>query len=802
MPEIEEEVIIEHKRPRLFTTEEVDRMVQEKLNKDKPRKKWFVLPKLPAREKRAISPGEMFSYLITPSYVEIRPDYGRINETYHRIVQAVGYPRKVEDGWLQSFLNKNENYDISIHIHPSAINETLTFLHNQIIKQTTDLVVSTSKGTPNPSLEIKLADTKKLYDALYKGEEKLFRLSLYIDSKEATLEKLNLLTEKCKSNLNALLIIPKTTNYRMYEGLRSCLPLSADELAVQQDFPTNSLAATFPFISSSASDKKGILFAHEEETLNPIFINFSKMMNKHFFILGMSGSGKSYTAKYLMLQILFTRASKVFTLDPNAEYRQLCNRFGGENIELSRTSKSMINVFDLAGQDFGSKMLTLVSVFDIIIGGVSESQKGVLNRILPRLYEQKGIFKGDPKSWKKEPPTFSDLFAVLEMELKALEKRDKKRLSPDTRSIQVLLNRVTMYCRNGFFGFMDRQTEINLKNKFLNFDLSQLPPATKPLMMFVVLDFIKREIEKDKNAKVLLIDEGWSLLRSKEAEGYLVNFIKTSRKFGASIGFITQEIEDLLSREGGKSILNQASVKILMKQSTSNIDLLSGGLKLNRNEKDFLIKCSRGHGLLISEDGRHKFFAQPSPKIHDMLTTDPEEVKKIKTMKKEEPQKKKKTKIFDIYEGFYLKSSLTDDQRKMLENEEYTEIETNPYGAGKGFPYYVKPRFNESPDHFFFCKILEMEIRKYTDNVLLYTTVKPDVVVVLKNNKKICFEVETGVMDKHHRKETIEKYDKIKQDYNDYYILVTKRDLKKDFEKYGKVIIRSEIKSKIKQLLV
>jgi len=796
MVEKEEETIIEHRKPQLLTPEEVEHLVEQKLNREKPRKSWNPSP---PKKPRVIQPDEMFSYLITPSYLEIKPSYARINETFHRVIQAVGYPRRVEDGWLQAFLNKNDNYDISIHVQPSQIEETLTFLHNQIVKQTTDLISSTAKGTPNPSLEIKLADTKRIYDALYKGEEKLFRLSLYIDNKESTLEKLDLLTEKCKSNLNALLIIPKTTNFRMYEGLRSCLPLGIDELAAQQDFPTNSLAATFPFISSSSSDKKGILFAHEEETSNPLFINFSSMSNKHFFILGISGSGKSYTAKYLMLQILFAEASQVFILDPNAEYKQICEKFGGENIELSRTSKSMINVFDLTGTDFGSKMLTLISVFDIIVGGLSESQKGVLNRVLPMVYEQKGIFKGEPETWSKKPPTFSNLYGVLEMELKECEKKDKKHYSPDTKSIQVLINRVGMYCRDSFFGFMDRATEIDLKNKFLNFDLSKLPSAVKPLTMFVVLDFIKRELEKNTSSKVLLIDEGWAMLRSKEAEDYLLNFIKTSRKFGASIGFITQEIEDLLSSDGGRSILNQASVKVLMKQNTSNIDLISKVLKLNQNERDFLIKCDKGHGLLIMEDGRYKFFARPSPKIHEMITTDPEEVITLKKKAVKEVKEEKKEPVFNIYEGFFLKSKLTADQCKILENEEYVEIGTNPFGPGKGQIYYVKPRFNESPIHSFFCKILEQEIRNYTEHVFLYTTVKPDVVVV-KGDKKICFEVETGSMDETNQKATKLKYEKIAQEYDDCYILVTNRDVKKDFEKYGKVIIRSQIKEKVKEL--
>ena len=97
---------------------------------------------------------DLFRFMLTPSF-DIKPDHARVNETCHRIVKVTGYPRKVEDGWLRSFLGKNEGYDISLHIHPSTITQTLVLLHNQIIRQTADLIMSTAKGTPNPALEIK-----------------------------------------------------------------------------------------------------------------------------------------------------------------------------------------------------------------------------------------------------------------------------------------------------------------------------------------------------------------------------------------------------------------------------------------------------------------------------------------------------------------------------------------------------------------------------------------------------------------------------------------------------------------------
>ena len=560
---------------------------------------------------------------ITPSF-DMKKEYAIVNGEYHRILRIGGYPRQVENGWLQDFLSKNDGYDISLHIQPSTISQMLIHLHNQIIQQTSDLLLSTSKGTPNPMLEIKKADTMRVYDSLYKGEEKLFSVSLYIDSKAGSEGELRLLTEKAKSSLNAQMMIPKLAVWRMADGIKAMLPVGNDALSAQREFLTNPLAATFPFISPATSDKGGVFFGHEIATDSPLFLDFDRMSNKHFFVLGISGSGKSYTSKYLIMQQLFREETAVYILDPNGEYAPLCNSLGGQVVELSRDSKSTINVFDLAGKDYADKMLSLIATFDIIVGGLTESQKGVLSKVLSRAYAKKGILHSKPETWGKRAPTFRNIHKVLSTLRK---ERGKAKETVQDPSIEVLLNRVEMYCRGNIFGFLDRQSKIDVSRRFVCFDLSRLPDAVKTLMMFSVLEIIKHEIARDRKPKSILIDEGWSLLRSRAAAGYVFEFVKTSRKFNASIGFISQEIEDLLGSRTGRSILNTASVKILMRQNPSNIDEISRLLKLNDTSKEFLLTAANGQGLVMSEEGNYKFFVKASPKLHDLITTKPGEVK-------------------------------------------------------------------------------------------------------------------------------------------------------------------------------
>lgn len=729
---------------------------------------------------------DIFRTIITPSF-EMETDHAIINEEYHRVVKVTGYPRKVEEGWLQSFLSKNEGYDISIHIDPSPITEILVNLHNQIIHQTSDLMMSTAKGTPNPSLEIKKADTTNVYNALYKGEEKLFQVSLYVDNKETTNEKLDLLTEKCISSLNSMLMIPSVVKWRTEDAIKSTMALANNRLRIQRDFLTSSLAATFPFISPTDSGTDGILFGHELETMNPIFVDFKSMSNKHFFVIGISGSGKSYTSKYLAMQHLFREKTKIYILDPNGEYSNLCTNLGGRIVKLSKDSDSIINMFDLGTHDFGSKMLSLISAFDIIVGGITESQKAVLNLSLLQVYESKGIIYNEPETWKKQAPTFSDLRAVL-INLQK-EYRATKNFAYD-KSADVLLNRVAMYCENGFFGFLDKHTRINLSNDIICFDLSMLPNAVKPLLMFAVLDMISNSIRKSPEPKLVLIDEGWSLLRSNEAAGYILDFVKTSRKFNASIGFITQEIEDLINSNVGKSILNTCSTKVLMRQNPSNIDLIGKNLGLNDLEKNYLISVQKGHGLLITEQAHFKFYTTASEKLHNLITTEPVTQKKEKTQKKSKRKSKKK---LDLKRGIYQRNDISSEEVLYLMKNNYVYHDDRMVSFGSMVSYLVKKDEHETSKHAFMLWITVNELRKQFKNIKTFSTSGPDI-IAKKNKTKICFEIETGTLIERETAENIQKrFNELKKKYDEFFIVVPNNKIKRSYKQFGNIITQLEI---------
>lgn len=727
-----------------------------------------------------------FRNIITPTF-EILKDRAIVNGEYHRIVKIVGFPRKAYDGWLQSFLTKNENYDISLHITPNSIQSMLTYLHNQIIQQTSDLMMSTSKGTPNPSLENKLADTRMVYDSIYRGEEKIFRVGVYIDAKTSKKEELDILTQKAKANLDSRMMVSSVSTWRMADGIKSTLPIVNDKLGANRDFLSNSLMATFPFISSVNTKKKGIFFAHDIDTLNPIFIDFEGMANKHCFVLGVSGSGKSYTTKYLLMQRLLIEKTKAYILDPNGEYVALTDSLNGQVIKLSRESKSTINLFDMAGEDLGSKKLSLISAFDIICGGITEPQKAVLSSVISLAYSRRGILSDKPDSWRRDPPTFSEIKKVLE------EMKDKNENRFADPSIEVLLNRISMYCKGEVFGFLDAQTKIDVEKEVTCFDLSELPSQVKNLMMFAVLELINREVKKDVKPKVILIDEGWALLRSEEAAGYVFNFVKNSRRYNASFVFISQEIEDLQKNEAGMAVLNNCQTKILMKQNSTNLDRISHSLLLNEETRNFLLSARNGQGLLITEQNIQKFQVNASEKLHALITTKPSDVlkadKKTKTTKKTEIS-------LDLEKGIYEKNSLTDPEINYLLMNGFEMHKDRLMGASGSKMYLLKLRHNESKEHAFLCwKIYELLKERFGNaKIHLATTKGVDVSILFDDTRRIAFEVETGTnYDKKGDEVLDQRFKQTRAEFDQLYIIVSEWQEKRRYSKYGTTITRDEI---------
>jgi len=707
------------------------------------------------------------------------------NKSFHKIIYAYGYPRSVENGFLDKLVSCSGNFDFSLHINPHQIEQTLIMLNRELQKQRADLYAAKLKNQLSPSLEIKYQDTMSILANLQKGNEKLFDVSLYINCRADSLKELNLLTRKIESELNSLLIIPRKPTFRMLDGLKSCLPLAKNFLSVNRNITTPALSAFFPFTSSfSKFDESGVWLGLDKNNI-PIIKDIFKLSNPNGIVLSQSGGGKSYFCKLLITRYLLN-GTKVMVIDPQGEYSALVAHFEGQRIDLSRDSKTIINPLDLMGHGYIEKRLSLMDLMKVMLGDLSDIQKAYIDRAINLTYKKKGITT-NPDSWNNVPPILGDLMKVLkEMEIEAstLEKT----------TINSLASRLDMYV-SGVFSFMNRKTNLDFNNNLVCFDIGNLPSQVKPAIMFLVLDYIYMKMKSDLSRKILLIDEAWTLLSKTEEAGYIFEIVKTCRKFNLGLLLINQEVEGLLDSRAGKSVLANSAYTILMKQKPAVIDSICRTFHLSEGERRHLLTSNIGEGLLMMEDDHSELKVIASPAEHKLITTNPDELNLVKSKMK--PQKKVDIGI-DPNKRFFHKKGLKKDGIKFLLDEGYQIKKYKSLMTDKMEEFLLQPRHNESLTHLFMVHNISEFLEENGIETKLYTTKKPDIVFEI-GGKKFAIEVETGtVLSKVSR---IKEKLKVLNEYDRWFFVVTNKNKVENYKKYGDAVDKRYIKLRLNKLI-
>ncbi|MAG53064.1 MAG: hypothetical protein CMH62_03830 [Nanoarchaeota archaeon] len=729
--------------------------------------------------------------------VENNIDFLKLDNKLNRVISAYGYPRVVEAGFLDKLISSIGNFDISLHIQPESIETTMVMLNKELQKQRADLYSAELKGILNPALEIKYNDTKRLLEDLQKGKDKLFNVSLYINVKADSLEELDSLSRKVESELNSLLIIPQVASYKMLAGYKSIVPIANDALGMKRNITTYSLSAFFPFTSPFLQlDNSGVWLGLNKNNI-PIIRDIFKLSNANGLILASSGSGKSFFAKLLIERYLLNR-TKVIVIDPQGEYKNLVKIFGGELIELSRTSETMINPLDLMGHDYSEKRLSLMDLMPVMLGDLTEPQKSFIDRALTEAYEKNGISE-DPSTWNNEEPILKDVLEIL-------ESYEKNAITLEKTTIRSLINRLSMYV-DGVFSFMNRDTNIDFNNNFVCFDIGNMPKQVKPVMMFLILDYVYMKMKSDLDRKLLVIDEAWSLLSRTEDASYIFEIVKTCRKFNLGLLLINQEVEGMLNSEAGKSVLANSSYTLLMRQKPAVIKDVDEVFNLSKMEKHTLLTASVGEGLLLIEDDHSEIKVVASEEEHRLITTNPDEImkqnkskkKKSKSANKVKPKKRVKIKV-DAEKRFYRHGDLTLPEVKYLLSKGYQETLQKSCFSNYEERYLLKPRFNESIQHFF----LTIDVANYLKNkglkVELFTTAKPDIVFTI-GKKKIGIEVETGKIMKYAKKQLKTKTNLLNKNYDDWFFIVMNKNFASKYRKFGKVFEMRYLKNQLDKYL-
>ena len=555
--------------------------------------------------------------VIAPPAIEVDFNYLKIGNTYLSTLFVAGYPRFVSANWLAPLINFNHSLNISMYVYPVEGKGVLEELRRKITEMEAEMQSDLRRGRlPQVETQVSLEDAKGLQEQLAKGAERFFQFGLYLTIPAHSEADLNTITKQVTSTLGSLLIVAKPTTLQMEEGFKTTTPTGNDYLLITRNMDTTSLATTFPFTSSELSANEGILYGINEHNDSLILFDRFTMENANAVFFGTSGSGKSYLAKLEILRSLLFDI-EVIIIDPEDEYRTLCQAVAGEFIDFSFSSPAKINPFDLSAvyeegeNELGLKIISLHSLFRVMLGDLTPQEDATLDQALISTYKAKGITP-DPATQRNEPPLMEDLYKTLI----GLEH-------------QVALNlaaRLEKFVKGSFRGLFDQRSNVNIHNQLTVFGIKELETELRPIAMHLLLDYVWTKIRRDLKQRLLVVDEAWHLMKHPDSATFLYSIAKRARKYYLGLTTITQDVEDFLTSDYGKAIITNSAIQILMKQSPAAIDKLTEVFYLSQGERHLLLAADIGEGIFFAGQNHVAIRVVASPEEHQLATSKPQEL--------------------------------------------------------------------------------------------------------------------------------------------------------------------------------
>lgn len=572
--------------------------------------------------------------LIAPSSIEVDFRYIRVGETFYTTLFIAGYPRYVSPGWLQPIIDYDHTLDISMFCYPTSSSDVLTDLKRKIGEMQATLSSDAEAGkVTDPSVEAALEDALGLQEELAKGIERFFQFGFYITVSAPELAELHQTVKDLQTTLASLLLSGKIATLQMEEGFKSSLPLGQDRLYVTRNMDTSSLASTFPFTSAVLTQNKGVMYGVNQQNGSLIIFDRFSLENANEVVLGKSGAGKSYAIK-LEIARQFMFGAEVIVIDPEGEYETMAPVLGGEVVDFSSGSEIKINPFDLADvyeegeNELGLKILSLHGLLKLITGDLDAEHDAILDRALIECYRQKGITT-DPATQRKQPPLMEDLYKTL--------------LGMESQPAKDLAFRLEKFIKGSAAGIFNQQSNFEINNPLTIFSIRNLEEELRPVAMHIILDFVWTKVKKTLKKRILILDEGWYMMKYQDSASFVYSIAKRARKYYLGMTTATQDVEDFLKNEYGKAVLTNSSIQILLKQGTAEVDMIANTFYLSEGEKALLLSSDVGEGLFFAGQNHVAMKVFAAPFEHELITSNPAELLKrqqdeeARTMQPAEP---------------------------------------------------------------------------------------------------------------------------------------------------------------------
>ena len=569
-------------------------------------------------------------------------------------VKANGYPSTVRAGWMSLLINAGEGIDVDVHLRREGRSKTIDKVAQRIRLNRTKMKGIQDTSTDYEELSNSIQAGYYIKNGLANNNEDLFYMSVFISVSAKTLDEMLWRKQQIMDMMKSMDMQLSECRFQQEAALRSVMPFLYVEPRLEKKTKRNVLtsgaASTYIFTSFEMSDDSGVLLGvnrHNNSLCVVDLFNTKKHKNANLNIIGTSGAGKTFTLQLLALRMRM-RGIQCFTIAPikGHEFHRACHRIGGSFIKIAPGSPHCINVMEirhtvspeatLIDEDspiedvsmLARKIQQLMIFFSLLIPDMTNEEEQLLDEALLKTYADFGITHDNDSLYEdmnalppkmKPMPILGDLNKNL---------KDNKM----TERIAVILSRFVTGSAQSF----NQQTNVDLSNKFIVIDLSELKGKLLPVGMVIALDYIWDKIKSDiTEKKAVIIDEIWQLVgasSNKMAAEFCLTIFKTIRGFGGAAVAATQDLSDFFGLDDGRygrAIINNSQNKIVLNLEYDEAEYVREVLKLSKTELRSITRFERGEALVCSGNNKVPVVVKASKGEQEMITTDRAELQKI-----------------------------------------------------------------------------------------------------------------------------------------------------------------------------
>lgn len=576
--------------------------------------------------KDLIKRGHSFADAICPDSMAVKSDHIKIGKKYARVLYLQEFPSFLKDSMVSELCDINRNLMLSIDIIPIPTDEAVKEVERKLLGTETEITNWQRKQNKNNNfsavvpydLEQQRKESKEFLDDLTSRDQRMMFVTVTLVHVADSKKQLDTDTEALLSVARKHICQFQTLKYQQLDGLNTTLPYGLRKINALRTLTTESAAVFMPFQAQEINHPEGIYCGQNAISKNLLFVNRSSLLNGNGFVLGVSGSGKSFFAKDEIIQLVLRNQGDVIIIDPEREYDRLVRALGGEVINIAADSKNHINAMDMESEYADSenpvllKSEFILSLCEQLVGSgkLSAKEKSLIDRCTQIVYRP--FIK---RGCTGKVPTLKDFHKEL-----------LKQPEPEAKDVALAIELFT----DGSLDTFAKPTNVNTESSLICYDIRDLGKALKTVGMLVVLDSIYNRIVRNKKKgrpTYVFIDEIYLLFANEYSSNFLFEQWKRARKHNACYTGISQNIEDLLQSHTARTMLANSEFITLLNQAATDRIELAKLLGISETQLSYVTNADAGKGLLKCA-GNIVPFENHFPKdtkLYKVMTTKPKE---------------------------------------------------------------------------------------------------------------------------------------------------------------------------------